>query len=92
MKQKSVLFQVICVAIIGFVCILLTISLALLAGSVQKSIFDLKNLNIGNMIPVIIIGVFVSCAVVGIGVMFVSNSLFHKVSDYLKENKDNQNK
>lgn len=92
MKQKSVLFQVVCLAIIGLVCILLTISLALLAGSVQESIFDLKNLNIGNVIPIIIIGVFVSCAIIGIGVIFVSNSVFHKVRDYLKENKDNQNK
>lgn len=92
MKQKSVFFQVVCLAVIALVCIFLTAVLVLLAGSLEVSIFDFRNMNIGNMIPILIIGIFVSCAIVGIGVLFVSHTVFHKVKDYLKDNKDNQDK
>ena len=35
------------------------------------------------MIPVFIIGGFISCVVIGISVLFVSRSIFFKVKDYL---------
>ena len=92
MKNKSVFFKVICLAIIAIVCIFLTVTIALLAGSVEKSIFDFKNLNYGNVIPFLLIGIFISCAIIGIGVLFVSKSVFEKVKDYLDENKNQNDK
>lgn len=91
MKNKSLFSQLIILIIVAVVCILLTAGMALLFGSVETSLFDLRNLNISNMIPVIIIGVFLSCVVVGITVLFVSRNSFLKFKDYISDKKDGSN-
>ena len=90
MKNKSLFFQIIVVIIVAVVCMLLTLGISLLAGSFSFELFDLKSLNISNMIPVLLIGGFVSCVIVGICVLFVARTAFVKAKDYLKKtNKEN---
>ncbi len=86
MKKKSVFSQILLLVILSVVCIVLTVGIAIFAGSFNAEIFDLKNLNFANMIPVLILGGFISCVVVGITVLFVARAIFLKVKDYLTEN------
>ena len=89
MKNKSVFSQVILLVILAIICIVLTVGMAFLAGSVDTNLFDFRNLNFGNMIPILIIGGFISCIVIGITVVFVSRSVFFKVKKYLSEDDEN---
>lgn len=72
--------------ILSVVCIVLTVGIALFVGSYNTTLFDFKNLNFSNMIPVLILGGFISCVVVGITVIFIARSAFLKVKDYLSDN------
>ncbi len=89
MKNKSVFSQIILVIVLALVCILITLGIALFAGSIDSTIFDFRNLNFANMLPVLIIGLFVSCIVVGICILFVSRTVFLKLKDYFNESNDN---
>lgn len=90
MKNKSLFIQIISLIILAVVCLLLTVGIAFLAGSLNAELFDFKNLNFSNMIPILLIGGFISCVVVGICVLFVARTAFFKAKDYLKEtNKEN---
>ena len=76
--------------ILSLVCVILTVGIALFVGSCNTTLFDFQNLNFANMIPVLILGGFISCVVVGITVLFVARSVFLKVKDYFSEtNKNN---
>lgn len=86
MKDKSLFKQILALIIIAVICVLLTVGTSLLAGSLNAELFDFRNLNFSNMLPVLIVGVFISCAVVGICVLFVLRTAFVKAKDYLKEN------
>lgn len=84
MKNKSIFSQIIILIIVAVLCILLTATMALLAGSANVDIFDFSNLNISNMIPVMIVGGFISCVVIGIIVLIVSKNVFFKAKDEIK--------
>lgn len=88
MKNKSTFAQVIVVIIVAVVCIVATMTIALVAGSSDANLFDLRNLNLANMLPVLLIGGFLTCVIVGIAVLCVSRSVFFKVKEYL-ENSNN---
>lgn len=92
MKKKSVFSQIIILIIVALICIVLTVTIALLAGSANTDFFHFSNLNFSNMIPIIIIGGFISCVVVGIIVLVVSKNIFFKAKDeiknYFSENND----
>ena len=75
--------------ILSVICIVLTVGIALLVGSSNMTLFDFKNLNFSNMIPVLILGGFISCVVVGITVLFVVRSIFYKVKNFLLEDDKN---
>lgn len=90
MNKKSIFTQTVMVILLVLVCVFLTVMTAFLFGSVGTDIFDFKNLNYSNFIPVLIIGGIISCFVVGIAVLFVARSAFFKVKDYLNE-KENDN-
>lgn len=92
MKNKSLFIQIIALIILAVVCLLLTGTIAVLAGSLNTELFDFENLNFSNMIPVLIIGVFISCVIVGICFLFVARTAFFKAKDYLKENQKNNKK
>lgn len=81
LKNKSFFSQIILLIVLALVCIVLTVGVALFAGSFNTTFFDLRNLNFANMIPVLIIGGFISCVVIGITVLYVSRSVFLKVRD-----------
>ena len=72
--------------ILSLVCVILTVGIALFVGSCNTTLFDFQNLNFANMIPVLILGGFISCVVVGITVLFVARSVFLKVKDYFFDN------
>ena len=92
MQKKSVFAQVLIVIAISVTCILITAALAFLFGSIDTAIFDFKNLNIANMIPVILVGGFISCVIIGISILVVSKNSFLKLKDYLSEiNNDRRN-
>ncbi len=90
MKKNSVFAQIMVLVAIALVGLVLTVCLALLAGSVDTSIFDWKNLNLSNMIPVLIIGGFLTCVVIGIAIIVVSRSVFFKVRDFLFDNQNDK--
>ncbi len=89
MKNKSFFSQIILLIVLSLVCVVLTVGIALFAGSYNTTLFDFANLNFANMIPVLIIGGFVSCVVVGTTVLFVARSVFMKLKDYFTENNKN---
>ena len=89
MKNKSLFFQIITVIIIALICFLLTAGIAILVGSVDTELFNLKDLNFANMLPVLIIGIFISCVIVGICVLFVMRTAWIKTGNFLKNNKEN---
>ena len=84
MKNKSIFSQIIILIIVAVLCILLTAAMALIVGSANVDIFDLSNLNISNMIPVMIVGGFISCVVIGIIILIVSKNVFFKAKDEIK--------
>lgn len=91
MKNKSLLFRIAAVIIVGLICILITLALTVLAGSISTEIFDFSNLNFSNMIPVFLVGIFISCAIIGICVLFVLRSTFYKAKEYLEKEEKNKN-
>lgn len=80
------------VIIVALICLTLTIVIALLFGSSSTDIFDFSDLNISNMLPVILIGGFISCVLVGILVIFLAKDVFVKIKDefFKKENGGNE--
>ena len=85
MKNKSLFLQIISVIVLSVSCLILTVAISLLVGSVKVDLFDFKNLNFSNMIPVLLIGGFISCVVVGICILFVGRAAWFKAKDYFKE-------
>ncbi len=75
--------------ILSLVCVILTVGIALFVGSYNTTLFDFQNLNFANMIPVLILGGFISCVIVGITVLFVARSVFLKVKDYFVKTNEN---
>ncbi len=92
MKNKSLFVQIITLIILAVVCLLLTVTIAVLIGSLNMELFDFSHLNFSNMIPILIIGGFISCVIVGICFLFVVRTAFFKAKDYLKENQKNNEK
>lgn len=90
MKNKSLFTQVIALIALSAVCVLLTVFIAFFAGSLSVDLFDFKNLNFSNMIPVLIIGGFICCCIVGICFLFVARSAFFKAKDYFEKNNKNE--
>ncbi len=75
--------RVILLIVLAIVCLLITVGIALMAGSVQTTVFDFSTLNLANVIPVLLIGVFISSVIVGIAVLFFGRTAFYKWKDYI---------
>ena len=90
MKKKSLFRQIILLIVIALVCMVFTVGIALLAGSLNADLFDFRNLKWSNMIPVLLIGGFFSCVVVGISVLFIGRNAFLKAKQFW-ENNHNEN-
>lgn len=89
MKKRSTFAMILAVVIVALIGIVLTILVAFMAGSMDVQLFDFKNLNLANFIPVIIIGGFLTAITVGFIVLFASKSIFMKIRDYFLEDKKN---
>ena len=87
MKGKSTFAQLLTIIIVALIGIILTLIIAFWVGSSDAQIFDLRNLNWANVVPVILIGGFITCVSVGIVVMIVSKNVFMKIRDYFLEDK-----
>ena len=92
MKNKSLFLQILLLVTLAFLCVALTVTVALLAGSIETSIFDLKNLNFANMIPVFIFGGMITSFVIIVTLLFTSRTLFYKIRDFLNTDKSNNDK
>ena len=86
MKNKSLFSQIIFVIIVAVICLLVTIGVSLLVGSLNVDLFSFRNLNLSNMIPTLLICGFISCIIVGICILFVIRSVWVKTKDYFNEN------
>ncbi len=86
MKNKSLFSQIIVIIAVALSCFILTIAVTLLVGSLNTELFDFKNLNLSNMLPVLLIGIFISSVIVGICVLFVMRTAFFKAKDFFKNN------
>ena len=71
--------------ILSVICVVLTVGITLLVGSSNTTLFNFENLNFSNMIPVLMLGGFISCVVIGITILYVARSIFYKVKIYLSE-------
>lgn len=89
LKNKSVFSKIMLLVILCVVCIILTIGVALFAGSYSTTLFDFSNLNFANMIPVLMLGGFISFVIIVIAVIYVSRSIFIKVKDNFINTKEN---
>ena len=85
MKNKPLFIQIMMVIIIALICLVLTVGIAILAGSLKVNLFDFQNMNFSNMIPILLIGGFISCAIVGICILFLAHTAFIKAKDYFKK-------
>lgn len=92
MKSKSIFSKIMTIIVVALICLILTVVTALLLGSVNTDIFDFSNLNISNMLPVLIIGGFISCVAVGILVLFLAKEIFAKAKNeiFTKDNGGNE--
>ncbi len=88
MKSKSLFMQILFVIILAVICLLLTLGISFLAGSLNVDLFDFENLNFSNMIPILLLCGFISCVVVGICVLFVIRTALVKTKEYLKNSDD----
>ena len=88
MSKKSIFAKIMIIIAVAIGCLLLTAAVAVLLGSNSADLFNLSDLNLSNMIPVIVIGGFIGCVAVGILVIVLAKDVFVKVKDYLfgKEN------
>ncbi len=91
MKDKSLFTKVILLIVLCVICIVMTVGVSLLFGAIDITLFDFSKLNFSNMIPILIIGGFLSCVVVGIAVLFLGKSAFLQFHEYIKK-KDDENK
>lgn len=93
MKNGSMFTRVILLIVLAIVCLIMTVGAALIAGSVRTTIFDFSTLNVANLLPVLLVGGFISSIVVGISVLFFARTAFYKWKDYInKTNKSGGNK
>ncbi len=81
MKNKSLFIQSISLIILAVTCMLLTVIIAFLAGSLNIELFDFEKLNFSNMISIFIIGGFISCVLVGICFLFVARTAILKAKN-----------
>lgn len=88
LKKENLWTKMILLVLIIFLCLFLTLALAFLAGSIEKPLFDLRNLNIGNMIPVLILGGLMSCMVLSICFLLFSKSFSVKIKELWEQNSD----
>lgn len=87
MNNKPIFPKIVFIIILALICVAVTVVMTLFAGSFTKNVFSFSDLNLSNAIPVLIICIFISCAVVGIAVLCLSKDVLIKLKDYYLNNK-----
>ncbi len=90
MSNKPIFTKIMIVIVVALICLAITLATAFLLGSINTDVFDFSNLNISNMLPIIVIGGFISCVIIGIMVIFLAKDVFVKVKNYYTEKKENE--
>lgn len=90
MKKNSIFGSILLLIIISFLCIIVTVSIALLAGAADTELFNFQNLNFSNMLPILIVGCILSCFIIGIAVLIVGKNVFFALKDYFSKSKTNE--
>ena len=85
MSQKPIFTKIIIIISIALICLLATVFTAFLFGSINVDLFDFSNLNFSNMLPIIIIGGFIGCVIVGFLVIILAKDIFVKIKDNFSE-------
>ena len=88
MSKKPIFTKIMIVIVVAIICLVLTAMTTLLVGSINADIFDFSKLNFSNMLPIIIIGGFISCVIVGILIIILAKDIIVKTKDYLFEKND----
>lgn len=89
MSKKPIFTKIMIIIAVALICLVLTVLTAFLFGSINTDIFDFSNLNFSNMLPIIIIGGFISCVTIGILVIILAKDILIKIKNYYLETKDN---
>lgn len=82
-KQGSVFAKAVILLVVAAICVIVTLTAALLIGSVDMNLFDLSRLNLANTAFVLIIGGIISVLVIGIAVLFLSREVFNITKKYI---------
>ncbi len=92
MKDKSLFTRVLLLAAVFFICLAMTVGITLIFGAIDVTLFDFSKLNFSNMIPVFIVGLFISFIIVFFVFMFVGRTAFTKFIDYINNDKTEEKK
>lgn len=85
--KKSIFSQLLIAIIVALICIVLTVVIALMVGSANADLFDFSNLNWANVIPIILIGLFMTGGIVGVILLITAKDIFIKAKEYMEQTK-----
>ena len=88
MNKNPIFTKVLITIFVAIACLVVTLLVAFMFGSVNADLFDFSNLNFSNVLPVIIVGGFISCIIVGILVIFLAKDIFIKLKNYVETEKN----
>ena len=84
--MKNPIFSKLLIAIIvALVCIALTISIALMVGNTSTDLIDFSELNWSNVIPIILLGMFITGGIVGVILLIAAKDVFAKAKEYIDQ-------
>ena len=88
--MKNPIFSKLLIAIVvALICIALTVSIALMVGNTSTDLIDFSELNWSNVIPIIILGMFITGGIVGVILLIAVKDVFVKAKEYIDQsNKD----
>ena len=89
MNRSPIFSRLIMLLIVGFLCIGLTVALAIWAGTCGDILPDPEALNWGNILLVGIIGGLLCCLIIGIMLLFLGKNLIAGIKDYLSKTDKN---
>ena len=85
--KKSIFSQLLIAIIVALICIVLTVIIALTVGNTNADLFDLSGLNWSNVIPIILIGLFITGGIVGVILLITAKDIFVKAKEYMEQAK-----
>ena len=90
MKNRSLFKLVVIVVLVAVICFVVTLLAALVAGALDAELLNFENLNLSNVLVVLLIGGFISSAVIGLSFLFLTRTAYNKFREYLNENNNHK--